>query len=44
MTIDSGRDPLTLTSADIYYYSENKPIISGSYWYWRYVDGVPTKW
>ncbi len=33
---------LNLTSTEIYYYSEKKPIISGKYWH--YVDGVPTKW
>ena len=31
-----------LTSATRYFYSETQPTQSGSYW--RYVDGVPTKW
>ena len=31
-----------LTNATRYYYSETKPTASGNYW--RYVDGVPTKW
>ena len=31
-----------LTSATRYYYSESEPTEAGNYW--RYVDGVPTKW
>ncbi|MBQ8440249.1 MAG: leucine-rich repeat protein, partial [Clostridia bacterium] len=31
-----------LTSATRCFYSETQPTQSGSYW--RYVDGVPTKW
>ncbi|MBQ8441417.1 MAG: leucine-rich repeat protein, partial [Clostridia bacterium] len=38
--IATDNDPLT--SATIYYYSETQPTTEGNYW--RYVDGIPTKW
>ena len=41
ISIHSSNKPY-LTSANIYYYSETKPTTEGNYW--RYVDGVPTKW
>ena len=39
--ISIGSDNRDLTSAKRYY-SEKKPTETGNYW--RYVDGVPTKW
>ena len=37
-----GYDIAELTSATRYYYSETQPTTEGKYW--RYVDGVPTRW
>ena len=35
-------DNLILLAATRYYYSEQRPTVSGRYWH--YVDGVPTEW
>lgn len=40
--INIGSGNTYLTSATIYYYSEEEPTTEG--YYWHYVDGVPTVW
>ena len=40
--ISIGTNNKSLTSATVYYYSENEPEREGNYWH--YADGVPTAW
>ena len=40
--IEIGGYNTYLTSATLYYYSEEQPITTGNYWH--YVNGIPSKW
>lgn len=41
MDINSGND--AISSATVYYYSENQPTDEGSYWYFD-ENNIPTIW